>query len=313
MTPFVVPEGSTATIAVLLRGALGCSHREAKELVLAGRAHVNGVAALDVAARPRGGAEISLAPEGAPRPKRPLEGPGFRVVHIDEWIVVADKEPGIVTVPTANESPEDPPLVARLLGAMATAGHWIREGLWVVHRIDRSTSGLVLFARAERIAEELRAQFFARTPLREYVAWTEGIPAPPRGELSHVLAENEKSRRVYVARSGEEGKDARLEYEVEAQTSAPAPRARVRARLVTGRRNQIRVQFSAAGWPILGDRFYGASDDGPGRTALHAARLGFVHPGLGAPVEYEAPWPADLVKLDRRLFAQRSPTLRRRR
>ena len=67
LTPFVVPEGSTATIAVLLRGALGCSHREAKELVLAGRALVNGVATFDVAARPRGGAEISLAAAGAPR------------------------------------------------------------------------------------------------------------------------------------------------------------------------------------------------------------------------------------------------------
>jgi 23S rRNA pseudouridine1911/1915/1917 synthase len=90
---------------------------------------------------------------------------------------------------------------------------------------------------------------------------------------------------------------------VEAATRAGQRRARVRVRLVTGRRNQIRVQFAACGWPLLGDRFYGARDPGPGRTALHAARLGFLHPTTGAEVSFESDLPPDLATLDRRLFS----------
>ncbi len=297
----VVGAGSRETLAVIVRTAHGLSHKVAKDWIASGRVHVDGEPQLDAAFRPRGGARIRVAASGVPRARRPLEGPGFRVVHLDDLFVVVDKDAGIVTIPTATETPGDPPLVARVVAALGVAGHRVRDGLWVVHRIDRATSGLVLFARTEAASDTLRAQFRARRPLREYVAWTEGIPEPDAGALKHNLRDNAASRRVVATRSAEGSREAELNYAVEARSLEPR-RARVRVRLVTGRRNQIRVQFSACGWPLLGDHYYGAKDEGPGRTALHAAKLGFAHPSTGAELVFESPLPRDLEKLDRRLF-----------
>lgn len=308
-----VPPGSRDTLAVLVRAAAGLSHREAKDAVVAGRVQVDGDTVFDPVMRPRGGAKVDLFPHGVPRARRPVEGPGFRVVHLDDAFVVVDKDPGIVTIPTSEDTdPNDLPLVARVIAALGLAGHPVQRGLWVVHRIDRSTSGLVLFARTEADSDALRTQFRARRPLREYIAWTEGVPEPAEGTLRHVLVDDERSRRVFTTRDPEGGKDAELLYRVEASRSEPPRSARVRVRLVTGRRNQVRVQFSASGWPLLGDRFYGAKEEGPGRTALHAARLGFEHPRTGAELVFESPVPRDLERLDRRLFGYTPPPRKKR-
>lgn len=298
-----VPPESTATLAALVREALRCSHRQAKEAVQAGRVWAGGKPRFDPAFRPHPGTELQIVEQGVPRSKRPWEGPGFRIVYSDDLFLVVEKEAGIVTIPTAKDDPDDLPLVARLGALLVDAGHRARD-LWVVHRIDRETSGLVLFARSEAASRRLKRQFLERLPLREYLAWTEGIPAPPQGRLVHHLLEEERSRRVLVARPSEQTKEAALTYTVEAQNPADPPRARVRVRLISGRRNQIRVQFSASGWPLLGDTFYGATDPGPGRTALHAARLGFIHPATGQELVFESPLPDDLRKLDRRLFGR---------
>jgi 23S rRNA pseudouridine1911/1915/1917 synthase len=313
---FVVPDGNRRTLASLVHELFGLSHREAKELIESGGVTLDGRVAADPVRRPPGGARVE-APAGTaargprPRRERPIEGPGFRVIHLDADLVVVEKAPGVVTIPTGKPDANDPPLVARLLSALQVAGHRVPE-LHVVHRIDRDTSGLVVFTRSRAAAEALRAQFRARQPEREYVAWTEGVPHPASGRLHHLLREDPRSLRMLVAapqaRRPRDAKDAELTYETEVATGPPAPRARVRVRLVSGRRNQIRAQFGASGWPILGDRFYGATDDGPGRVALHAMRLAFLHPKSREPMTFESPWPADLAKLDRRLF--RSPAAR---
>ncbi len=302
----VVPEGSRATVTGLVREMLEISHSRAKTLVAAGLCRVNGAAVVDPALRPDPGSKVAVMEStgGVPAaPKRTLSGPGFRVVHLDKHLIVVDKAQMVLTIPVPEDDPNDPSLVARVSAALAVAGHKeIR--LWVVHRIDRETSGLVLFARSPRAWERLREQFRARTPLREYIAWTEGVPSPPKGRLNHRLHEDEKSKRVMAVNPRQPGKDAELSYAVEELREGKTPRARVRVRLTTGRRNQIRVQFSAKGWPLLGDRFYGARDRGCGRTALHAARLGFNHPVTNAPLVFESPLPVDLKALDRELFAK---------
>lgn len=302
----IVPEGSRATVTGLVRELLEISHSRAKTLVAAGLCHVDGAAVVDPAARPDAGSKLAVmeATGGVPAaPKRTLSGPGFRVVHLDKHLIVVDKAQMVLTIPVPEDDSNDPSLVARVSAALAVAGHKeIR--LWVVHRIDRETSGLVLFARSPRAWERLREQFRARTPLREYIAWTEGVPSPPKGRLNHRLHDDEKSKRVMAVNPRQPGKDAELAYAVEQSREGKSPRARVRVRLTTGRRNQIRVQFSAKGWPLLGDRFYGARDRGCGRTALHAARLGFNHPVTNTPLIFESPLPVDLRALDRELFAK---------
>lgn len=309
---FVVPEGRRRTLASLVHDALGVSHRAAKELIQGKGITVDGRVVDDPVHRPTPGSRVA-APrgvEGSPRraATRPIEGPGFRVVHFDADLVVVDKEAGIVTIPTSRPEPGDPPLVTRVLSALQVAGHRVRE-LHVVHRIDRDTSGLVVFTRSTGAAERLRQQFRAREPLREYVAWTEGIPAPSEGRLVHLLREDPRSLRMLVTtRRTAETRDAELTYVVEAVAPGPPPRARVRVRLVSGRRNQIRAQFGACGWSLVGDTFYGAAERGRGaldRVALHAARLAFRHPRTGRELDLQSPLPEALRRLDRRLFPVR--------
>jgi 23S rRNA pseudouridine1911/1915/1917 synthase len=301
---FTVPRNSEATLAALVKEDQVVPHSKAKAIVAFGLCTVNGQVVRDPVFRPAGGSTIEIAaiPKSLPRtPRRLISGPGFRVLHLDRQIVVADKDPMIVTIPTGADDPSDASLVARVGAALAVAGHKVHD-LWVVHRIDRETSGLVLFARTQHASEYLRNQFRARTPLREYLCWSEGIPTPPKGRLRHRLHEDDDQRRVVAVGSRSPGKEAECQYQVEAQREGKHPRARVRVRLVTGRRNQIRVQFSACGWPLLGDRFYGAKDRGCGRTALHAVKLGFDHPLTGQPVSFESSLPRDLRALDRELF-----------
>ena len=309
MATLIVPEGSTRTLTVLVREELGLSHSRARRVIEEGRVLVEGAPARDVASRPPGGSRVEIldrAPSGVPRiPTRALRGPGFRVIHLDEALIAVDKEPGVVVIPTSGpQDPDDLPLVARVGAALGLAG---RKGvaLWVVHRIDRQTSGLVLFARNERAYQVARDAFKRRLPLREYVAWTEGIPRGDEGELVHWLAESGDNHRMEVVREGTPGaQEARTLYRVEATTKRPHARARLRVRLVTGRRNQVRAQLAAIRCPLVGDRWFGARDTGPGRAALHAERLAFEHPTERGKLDLRAPWPEDLRRLDERLFGK---------
>ncbi|MDH3284992.1 MAG: RluA family pseudouridine synthase [Acidobacteriota bacterium] len=305
--PVTVEADGAATLTVLVRRALELSHAKARALVEAGAVSVDGAPETGAACRPAAGSVVEIVARPGPPPPRSrasLEGPGFRVVHLDRDLLVVDKAPGVVTIPTSvrREDPDDPSLVALVGATLAEAGHRVRR-LFVVHRIDRETSGLVAFARHERGANALRRQFRQRSPLREYLAWTEGVPEPASGTLIHELGVEEDSPKVRVAVVGEDGRTAELAYEVEAFRARRA--ARVRVRLVTGRRNQIRVQLAASGWPIVGDRYYGAKMVGSGRAALHACRLEFVHPGSGKQVAFVSHPAADLVRLDARLLGAR--------
>lgn len=299
---FPVPEANRRTLASLLHDGLGLSHRTAKEAINTGRVRVAGKIMRNPAFRPEGGLQVDLL--GTPSSRtavlpKTLVGPGFRILLLENDFLVVDKDPGVVTIPTSEEDDETS-LVARVAATLALSGHRARE-LFVVHRIDRWTSGLVLFARQRTAFDHLVAQFRARTPLREYLAWTEGIPSPAEGELRHTLSEEARSRRVMANTGRPGGQEARLHYWVEKSVQGPPPRARVRVQLITGRRNQIRVQFAAAGWPLSGDRFYGAREVGPGRTALHASRLEFDHPVTGDRMSITCPLPADLKTWNRKL------------
>lgn len=311
-TEFVVPQSSKATLTALVKRERELSNRQARELIERGGVQVEGVVVRDPVLRPPEGAVVSLGEAGARR-ARQISGPGFRSVHIDQAMLAIDKDSGLVVIPTGRDEDGDQPLVARVASALRIAGHRA-DPLWVVHRIDRATSGLVLIARSEAASRSLEAQFKKRSPRREYLAWTEGIPQERQGLLTHRLHENPYTHRVELNRSKTEGKEAILEYEVEAETEAPAPlRARVRVRLVTGRRNQIRVQFAGIGCPLIGDRWYAndgrqLEDVGLERAALHAWRLGFRHPTRDTPLTLEAPLPEDLSALDRRLFGDQGGT-----
>lgn len=176
------------------------------------------------------------------------------------------------------------------------------RGLYVVHRIDRDTSGLVLFARTPAARDALRLQFEQRTPLRVYLAVVLGCPWPSQGTWRDLLAWDPSSLRQRKAHGRDaRGKAAEARYQV-AETFAEA--TLVEVTLVTGKRNQIRVQAAMRGHPLLGERQY-RFDAAPestalpriNRQALHAWKLEFIHPGSGRRVGFEAPLPGDFAAL----------------
>jgi 23S rRNA-/tRNA-specific pseudouridylate synthase len=321
----VVPEADPPPpLKALLRDATGQPHRKLEKLIRSGRVRVDEEPCLDPGARPSAGSVVTVlasgaaAPRGERSPRKPVRGPGFTTLLEEKELIAVSKQPGIVVIPTrragsaGSEDSDDLPLVARVAAALRLAGRRA-DPLWVLHRIDRDTSGLVVFARSGPAYERLRSAFRRRTPRRIYLAWTRGIPSPRSGRLLDALVEDPHTHRVEVVepkgreRGGGRAKRAALEYETEATgTLADGTEvARVRVNLTTGRRNQIRAQLAHHGWPLLGDRWYGAQVDPPlARTALHAWKLEFDHPvRRGERVSLTAPLPDDVRFIDRHMDA----------
>jgi len=235
------------------------------------------------------------AADRAARDRRHL----LRVVAEDEAFLAADKPPGMIVEPLPGRSGEE---VTLLDLARHHLRHETRPALHVVHRIDRDTSGLVLFARTAEARDTLKEQFEQRTPVRVYQAVVEGIVRPSRGTWSDQLAWDASQLRQRKAHATDaRGKEAVADYVVLEQFEAAAL---VEVSLVTGKRNQIRVQAGVRGHPLLGERQYrfGAPEPAPGlprigRQALHAWRLGFRHPSTGRPVTLTAELPEDFTRL----------------
>jgi 23S rRNA pseudouridine1911/1915/1917 synthase len=231
-------------------------------------------------------------------------GPGWRVVHEDDDVVVVDKDAGILTVPAS--APAADSLEELLLASYRKRGHK-RPALHVVHRIDKFTSGLVVFARHHPAAQELKRQFLERRPQRIYAAIAEGHIVPERGRLVHALAEHPKSLKVHVVALRSEGREASLRYRVVERM----PHADLlEVTLETGRRNQIRVQLAAEGHPVVGDLAYGRPSRWIGRAALHAHRLEFESPRGRKRMAFESPVPADFRRLLTKLRAGAEPSVR---
>ena len=288
------PGGAGITVQRALHDAAGLSHADARGIVAAGLARVNGVTVDRPARRLREGEVLEASWEVARRYKAPrtaaLKGPGFRVVHEDDDVVVVEKAPGVITVPAPTDKGIS--LLERL------EHHYRRRGvrgasLEAVHRIDRYTSGLVAFARHGAARSALRSEFARGRPERVYLAVVEGRLEEERGRLTHRLAENPKSLKVHVVPDGAEGRDASCRWRtIERFEDATL----VEVRLETGRRNQIRVQFAAVGHPLVGDVAYGRPSPLIQRVALHARRLAF-HAPSGEKLEFESEPPRDFLGL----------------
>ena len=300
----ITEETGKRTVAAVVKEAAGVSHAVAKGIVDGGHVRINGRVVSAPAARVTAGDLLEAAFDTDTRYRAapgPARATGFKILLQDEHLVVVEKDAGVITVP-APSHPEGS--LVDLLLAWYVARGARSPRLWVVHRIDRYTSGLVLFARTEEASEALAGQFERHTARREYLALCEGIPAKPKGRLESFLEEDTRSLKVRETKRPGRGFKAVSHYQVE--ESLPEA-ALVRVTLETGRRNQIRVQFAGMGHPLIGDRRYGNASPMIARVALHAARLGFDHPHTGRPVNLESPLPTDMVKLLRRLRHSRAP------
>jgi RluA family pseudouridine synthase len=210
------------------------------------------------------------------------------ILHDDDRIVAINKPPGVPVVPAGGEPPDA--CVRRMLEAQ------VRQALWVVHRLDRDTSGVLVFARSADAHRRLNAWFEQRLVSKRYVALTAGIPVPDRGAIEVPLHAARRGR-TRPAAPGEHGQHAATDYAVvRAWTRGGLAAALVEAHPRTGRHHQIRVHLRSAGTPILFDEIYGRSTlagewaEGPcRRLALHAVRLDLPADAGRPPLCIEAP------------------------
>jgi 23S rRNA pseudouridine1911/1915/1917 synthase len=230
----------------------------------------------------------------AVRPRRRHED-GLVIVYEDASLLVVDKPPGLLAVPLGGRA-ERTSLSDLVAGHLRSHG---KRAPQVVHRIDRDTSGLVVFAKDGPTLARLKEQFLRRVPDRVYQAVVHGHPEPVDGQWRDRLRWDQDSLSQRVARPGDpRAVEAVSRYRV---IEGLAGAALVEVRLVTGKRNQIRVQAALRGHPLVGEQMYTTLAAGErirfGRQALHAWRLAFEHPVTGRRVECTAPLPEDLEKL----------------
>lgn len=227
---------------------------------------------------------------GKPERRLPRFSREVAVLYQDDAVLAINKPAGLLAVPV--EGSDTPSALALLIADLKPQ----RQRAYVVHRIDRFTSGVLLFAKSQMDREALIRQFLAHTPVREYLAVVRGHPAAKEGTLVHYFRREGQFQKLSNARDRKAAR-AELRYKVERSLRDASL---VRVTLITGLQNQIRVQFSALGHPVIGDRKYHANEASERRiqrVALHAARLQFTHPRSGENVSIDCELPADFQSL----------------
>ncbi|MBI3726488.1 RluA family pseudouridine synthase [bacterium] len=203
-----------------------------------------------------------------------------RVIHEDAAILVVDKPAGLPVKARLKLAGDDAVSAARrLLVEMGKDASF----LGTPHRLDRATSGVLVFALTKEAARALSGAFASRKTKKTYLAWVAGAPSPRSGAIeARILAPGDGEARI-----DERGKPARTRYRVLREDRG---RALLALRLLTGRTHQLRLHLAHVGHPIVGDDVHGDGIRGAGRLLLHARRLRLVHPITGERLVLDAPW-----------------------
>ena len=208
--------------------------------------------------------------------------PHYRIVYEDRWVVVVDKQQGVLSMPVGAGSLNMKTLLDRHFTETRQ-----RCTAHVVHRLDARTSGLMVYAKSVDVQQQMTADWHSTIIDRRYVAVVEGVMEEPQGKVESWL--HDTDRMVVVSSPVDDGgKWAATEWELVEQ--APE-RSLLFLHLLTGRKNQIRVHMADIGHPVVGDGKYGHQDDPGTRMCLHAFRLAFYHPVTGEPLVFETPIP----------------------
>ncbi len=255
-----------------------------------GSVAVNGrvITQFDHALKP--GDNVTIRPKGMAAPETKLAG-GIRIRHEDADLLVIEKPPGLLSI--ASPSEEEKTAYAFLTDHVRLGNPRGRERVWVVHRLDRETSGLMIFAKNEPAKIALQEGWDAVE--KKYLAVVEGtLPGEAASGKFDSHLDESNPLKVYPAPEGHQTRHAVTRYRV--MKKGPATTL-VELTLETGRRHQIRVQLAAAGCPIVGDKKYGAQTNPIKRIALHASTLRFPHPVTREEIRFDSPLPGDLGRL----------------
>jgi 23S rRNA pseudouridine1911/1915/1917 synthase len=297
------------TLPALLRALLpGTSWSQAKELCRSGRVLVDGSAALDPAARVAAGSRVELRRDGSSLPRGPLSTEAL--VYSDADLVVVDKPAGLLSVPFAGERDTLVTLTRTLLARRSAGGAAAGRGpaLRVVQRLDKETSGLLVFARSVPAERELQRQLHEHSIERRYLAIVHGAAEGGTHDTLLVPDRGDGLRGswgVFRRAKGEPPPNARRAVTHVRVEERLRGATLVSCALETGRQHQIRIHLAEAGHPLVGERVYAREYRGPllpaPRPMLHAELLGFAHPRDGRPLRFKVPPPADFRALLARL------------
>lgn len=229
-----------------------------------------------------------------------LRHPKLRIIYEDDALIIVEKKNGLLTVPYNPKSSE---MTAYSILKEYVKKESKRNTVHVVHRLDRETSGVLVFAKSPELQEYMRTYWRQLVTKRTYVALVEGVFEQKEGTITTWLTEDAHTGMVYSSPQDDGGQKAVMHYKVLKSTimgegDQQLPVSLVELNLETGRTNQIRVHMQSVGHPVIGDRKYGHGNEySPvDRLCLHAKVLEFIHPMTEKKVRFEAAMPKEFMK-----------------
>lgn len=262
----------------------GAANRTLRQMLEHGRVRINGAVVRVARQRVLPGDVIEIVAHGESR----IPAHGLKIVYEDAHLLLVEKPVGLLTVATPHETERT--VFAALRSHLRKQNP--RQRLFIVHRLDKFASGVLVFAKSEQVQEELRALFRSHDIVRRYWAIVEGRVTRDRGTIRSYLAEN-RAGRMHSTQDPDTGKASVTHYRVLRRFPQFTS---LEISLETGRKNQIRAHLAEMGHPIAGDRAYGCTSNPLGRLGLHAFLLGFRHPVLGSAVEHRTAVPPEFAR-----------------
>ena len=279
----VPPPSAPTTLLLHLYAALADTKRtRVKEILQSGFVHVNDVSASRHDHPVAPGDRIEIRDSRLPAARKLP----FPVLYEDDHLMAILKPCGLLTIATPTEKDKT---VYSIVNAALEA---TRERAFIVHRLDRFTSGVLLLAKSDDVKKRVMGNWKAAEKF--YHAVVEGTPKPLERRLVHHLREDERLIVHAMDKPTKQSQEAILTYTVLHSRNGLSM---LRINLDTGRKNQIRAQLTAIGHPIAGDAKYGAKTDPIGRLCLHASSLSIPHPITGKRLLFEAEMPPEFAKL----------------
>ncbi|MEZ5196038.1 MAG: RluA family pseudouridine synthase [Bacteroidales bacterium] len=214
---------------------------------------------------------------------------GITIVYEDMDIIVVDKHAGVLSIATNNEKTQT---VYNMLSRHVKIQD-PKNKIFVVHRLDRETSGLMMFAKSEKIQHILQKNWSDLVSERVYIAVVEGLIEEPEGTISSYLRES-KALIVYSSQNPNNGFKAVTHYKL---MKSGRNYTMLKVNLETGKKNQVRVHMQDIEHPVVGDKKYGAKTNPIGRLGLHAWVLAFRHPVNNELLHFETPVPRKFLRL----------------
>ena len=284
----VYPVTEPATLfPFLLEHMKGKSRNNVKSLLSRRLVAVDGVPVSQFDTPLTAGQRVTILPVSAPK----ADALPFPLLYEDEHLIVVTKPAKLLSVATDREKTR----TAYHIVTDYVKSRKVGDRIFVLHRLDRDTSGVLMFARDAETKELFQSRWNEIVTRRGYLAVVEGVPKPDRDTVRSYLIETD-THLSFSGKPGPNAKEAVTSYQV---VKAGNGYALLDISIETGRKNQIRVHMKERGCPVAGDRQYGARTNPIGRLCLHANELSFVHPATGEPVTFKAKMPRDFNRVFR--------------